>query len=153
MCLLRQHDIKDWHWNWILHHWKCPTPNLKQFLQNWLSFTGGQGVPPWGSPLPRLPPEIWSENNRKINVIKEICVTIDSAPQTKIPGRKPEKMWEELGFKQTLSQQQTLYFRPSNFWLTAPVKMIWTFSKRQCKDLSKTYIFDILWLMVFTLWR
>ena len=35
------------------------------------------------------PPEIWSENNRKITVTKEICITIDFAPPEKIPRRKP----------------------------------------------------------------
>ena len=36
------------------------------------------------------PPEIWSENNRKISITKEICITIDFAPLEKIPGRKPD---------------------------------------------------------------
>ena len=36
---------------------------------------GGQGAP-----SETLPPEIWSENNRKISITKEICITIDFAP-------------------------------------------------------------------------
>ena len=36
------------------------------------------------------PPKIWSENNRKLSVTNEICMTIDFAPSAKkIPGRKP----------------------------------------------------------------
>ena len=38
------------------------------------------------------PPEIWSENNRKISITIEICITIDFAPLKKIPGRKPGYM-------------------------------------------------------------
>ena len=38
-----------------------------------------------------LPPESWSENNRKISIKKGICIIIDFAPPppNKIPGRKP----------------------------------------------------------------
>ena len=58
----------------------------------WLSSTGGQGAPPKAVPPPLrlLLPEIWSENNRKISITKEICITIDFAPPEKIPGRNPE---------------------------------------------------------------
>ena len=35
-----------------------------------------------------VPPEIWSENNRKTGITKEICITTDFAPPEKIPGRK-----------------------------------------------------------------
>ena len=47
---------------------------------------GGRG----GAPLRQFaPPEIWSENNRKISITKEICITIDFAPLEKMHGRKP----------------------------------------------------------------
>ena len=35
------------------------------------------------------PLEIWSENNRKISITKEFCITIDFAPLKKILGIKP----------------------------------------------------------------
>ena len=70
---------------------------LKQFGQHafsvfWLSSTGGRGrLPEAVCPLGNFGcPEIWSENNRKINITKEISITIDFAPPEKIPGRKPE---------------------------------------------------------------
>ena len=58
-------------------------------LENLAFFHRGQG----GAPLrqftllrdfcPSPPPEIWSKNNRKINIAKEICITIDFAPLKK----------------------------------------------------------------------
>ena len=55
----------------------------------WLSSTRGPPkavCPPW-----RLPPEIWSKNNRTISITIKIRLTIDFAPPPeKIPGRKPE---------------------------------------------------------------
>ena len=37
---------------------------------------GGGGA---GTPLSDFPPKIWSENNRKISITKEMCMTIDFA--------------------------------------------------------------------------
>ena len=52
----------------------------------WLSYTGGREA---ACPPQRLAPspEIWSENNKRFSITKEICITIDS-PE-KIPGRRP----------------------------------------------------------------
>ena len=52
-------------------------------------FHGGGGA--GERPLRQFaPPEIWSENNRKISITKDICITIDFAPPPeKNPGRKP----------------------------------------------------------------
>ena len=52
----------------------------------WVSFTGDRGRPPSSllpSPPQRLPPNIWSENNRRISII------IDFIPLKKVPARKP----------------------------------------------------------------
>ena len=48
-------------------------------------FHRGIGTPPEAVPLETFapPPENWSENNRKISIAKEICITIDFAPQKK----------------------------------------------------------------------
>ena len=40
------------------------------------------------TPQGLLPPNIWSENNRKISITKEIHITIDFPPE-KIPRRQP----------------------------------------------------------------
>ena len=75
----------------IAHH-KIISDKLSRL---WLSSTGRDRGRPRGSlpPPPETfaaPPEIWSENNRKISITKEICITIDFAsPPNKIPGRKP----------------------------------------------------------------
>ena len=47
--------------------------------RSWLSSTGGGAE---GRPLSQFAPtpEIWSQNNRKISITKEICKTIDFAP-------------------------------------------------------------------------
>ena len=44
--------------------------------QSFLAFFH-RGLPPLRQ---FAPPEIWSENNRKISITKEICITIDFAP-------------------------------------------------------------------------
>ena len=56
----------------------------KKFTISWLSSTGGMRVPPELVCPPRRllsPLEIWSENNRKVSITKEICITIDSPPK------------------------------------------------------------------------
>ena len=61
-------------------------------LCKWAGFLP-QGAPPSSSSPPQtLPPsKIWSENNRKISITTEICITIHfvSHPKT-FPGRKPD---------------------------------------------------------------
>ena len=50
----------------------------------WLSSTRGASPEVVCSPLGDFwPPEIWFENNRKISITKEICITIDFAPPPK----------------------------------------------------------------------
>ena len=52
---------------------------------------GAGGAPPEAVPLETFAPplENWSENNRKISITKEICITVDFNPW-KNPWRKPE---------------------------------------------------------------
>ena len=80
-----------------------------------LYFKGNPGFLPQGdrgaggAPLRQFalgdfaPPEVWSENNRKISITKEICITIDFAPLKKfLEGRKSESqlplqnLWAQL---------------------------------------------------------
>ena len=49
-----------------------------------------EAVPPLGD-FP--PPEIWSENNRKISITKEICITIDSLEK---------KFWKKASLQRSL---------------------------------------------------
>ena len=57
-------------------------------LSGFLSL-GRQGAPLPEAVCPPERPEIWSENNRKISITKEICITIDFDSLKNVPGRRP----------------------------------------------------------------
>ena len=76
---------------------KCPRNVACSLRLSWLSSTGGGGaggaqpeaVPPFETFIPH--PEICSENNRKISITKEICITIDFVPLKKFLEETPVK--------------------------------------------------------------
>ena len=124
-------------YKFILKVTKFQLPTVYRFSKaegtTWL-WTDSAFPPPWlsstgagGAPLRQFAPlgdfsslEIWSENNRKISITKEICITIDFDPPEKIPRRKPALVlyWSQnadfLSSQKPLAASWQVFFSSQN---------------------------------------